>query len=148
MLNFIFVCNYVCLFLCPWPHHLNIFLSTGCLAFLTFRLFRAASIPIICCIYILYDKKIPKTLTRSLVLWNYSILQVLCFMEPKHIVLDFSLFNFNAEMAPNTSIVWRYDSRESDVFCFKVSFNTSKLGFWEIRLFLQKNWHEKFLGNK
>ena len=36
-------------------------------------------------------------------------------MEPNHIALVFFLFNFNPEMDPNTSIVWRCDLRESEL---------------------------------
>ena len=64
----------------------------------------------------LYLRKIPKTLTGSLVLLNTSILEVLCFMEPSHIASVFFLFNSYPEMAPNTSIVWRCDLRESVLF--------------------------------
>ena len=67
----------------------------------------------------LYDRKVPKTLIGSLVLLNSSILQILYFMEPNHIALVFFLFSFNPEMAPNTSIVWRCDLRESVLFVMK-----------------------------
>ena len=48
--------------------------------------------------------------------WLFRILEVLCFMEPNHVALVFFLFNFNPEMAPNSSIVWRCDLRESVLF--------------------------------
>ena len=37
-------------------------------------------------------------------------------MEPNHIALILFLFNFNPEMPPNTSIVWRCDLRDSELF--------------------------------